>query len=53
MVADRLARIGHRQPVENIGRLVYRGRDGLGSERGELVGDMGLAFSTGSWPYLA
>ena len=47
LFADFLARVGHQQTVQNVGRFVHRGRDGLGGEGTELVGDMGVGFQSG------
>ena len=34
----------HQQPVEDIGCLVHRGRDGLGGKGAELIGEMGVSL---------
>lgn len=47
LFADFLACVGHQQAVQDVRGLVHRGRDGLGGERAELVGDMGIGFQTG------
>ena len=47
LLTDFLASIGHQQAVQNVGRLVHRGRNGLGGEGPELVGDMGVGFQPG------
>ena len=41
LLADAPPSPGHQQPVEDVGRFVDRGRDGLGCEGSEPVRDMG------------
>ena len=38
LLADALPGLVHQEPVEDVGRFVDGGRDGLGGERGEPVG---------------
>lgn len=47
LLPDFLASVGHQQSVQNVGRFVHRGRDGLGGEGSELVGDMGVGLQPG------
>ncbi len=47
LFADFLASVGHQQTVKNIGCLVHRGRNGMGGEGSELVGDMGIGLQSG------
>ncbi len=37
----------HQQPIQDVGRFVDGGRDVLGGERAELVGDVGIGFQAG------
>ena len=40
LFADAPAGLVHQEPVEDVGRFVDGGRDSLGGERGESVGDV-------------
>ena len=40
----------HQEPIEDVGRFVDGGRDGLGGERGEPVGDVRVRLDAGFGP---
>ena len=48
--ADAPPGLVHQEPVENVGRFVDGGRDGLGGERREPVGTCEYALTPGSVP---
>ena len=50
LLADPSPGLVHQEPVEDVGRLVDSGRDGLGGERGEPVGDMRVRLDAGFGP---
>jgi len=44
LLADLPPGLVHQQPIQNVGRFAYGGRNVLGRERSELVGDMGIGL---------
>ena len=50
LFADAPPGLVHQEPVEDVGRFVGGGRDGLGGERGESVGDVRVRLDAGFGP---
>ena len=50
LLADAPPGLVHQKPVEDVGRFVDGGRDGLGGERGEPVGDVRVRLDAGLGP---
>ncbi len=50
LFADAPSGLVHQEPVEDVGRFVDGGRDGLGGERGESVGDVRVRLDAGFGP---
>ena len=50
LFADAPAGLVHQEPVEDVGRFVDSGRDGLGGERGVSVGDVRVRLHAGFGP---
>ena len=50
LLADAPPGLVHQEPVEDVGRFVDSGRDGLGGERGESVGDVRVRLDAGFGP---
>ena len=50
LFADAPPGLVHQEPVEDVGRFVDGGRDGLGGERGESVGDVRVRLDAGFGP---
>lgn len=44
LLCDLPARLVHQQPVQDVGRFAHGGRNVLGREQTELIGDMGVGF---------